>query len=91
MPDMNKIEIPQSIIPLFVTAGRLKFGASLQDVAGRYELCEDMASMLAEQAPTLHSGSSLTEENVLLRCHDGLMPGRSRLHLASPVHRGSDS
>ncbi len=77
MPDMNQIEIPQSFIALFVTAGRLKPGASLEVVAGRYELCEDMACMLAEQAPTMRSSSSLTEEDVLLRCHDGLMAGAS--------------
>jgi hypothetical protein len=34
-----------------------------------------MASMLAEHARTMRSSSSLTEEDVLLRCHDGLMAG----------------
>ena len=62
---------------LFVTAGRLKPSASLEVVVGRYELCEDMACMLAEHAPTMLSNLSLTEEDVLLRCHDGLMAGAS--------------
>ena len=43
MPNMNQIEIPQSFMALFVAAGRLKPSASLELVAGRYELCEDMA------------------------------------------------
>ncbi len=57
--------------------GRLKPGASLEVGAGRYALCKDMACMLAEHAQTTLSSSSLTEENVLLRCHDGLMSGAS--------------
>ena len=77
MPDMNQIEIPQSFIALFVTAGRLKPNASLELVVGRYELCEDMACMLAEQAQTMRSSSSLAAGDVLLRCHDGLMAGAS--------------
>ena len=77
MPDMNQIEIPQSFIALFVTAGRLNPGASLEVVVGRYELCEDMACILTEHAQTMLSSSSLTEEDVLLRCHEGLMAGAS--------------
>ena len=77
MPDMNQIEIPQSFMALFVTAGRLKPNASLEVVVGRYELCEDMACMLTEHAQTMLSNLSLAEEVVLLRCHDGLMAGAS--------------
>ena len=77
MPDMNQIEIPQSFMALFVAAGRLKPSASLEVVVGRYELCEDMACMLTEHAQTMLSNLSLTEEDVLLRCHDGLMAGAS--------------
>ena len=62
---------------LFVTAGRLKLDASLHVVVGRYELCEDMACMLAEQAQAMRSSSSLTEEDVLLRCREGLMADAS--------------
>ncbi len=62
---------------LFVAAGRLKPSASLEVVVGRYELCEDMACMLTEHAQTMLSNLSLTEEDILLRCHDGLMAGAS--------------
>ena len=74
---MNQIEIPQSFMALFVTAGRLNPSASLEVVIGRYGLCEDMACILAEHAQTKLSSLSLTEEDVLLRCHDGLMAGAS--------------
>ena len=77
MSDMNQIEIPQSFMALFVAAGRLKPSASLEVVVGRYELCEDMACMLTEHAQTMLSNLSLTEEDILLRCHDGLMAGAS--------------
>jgi hypothetical protein len=77
MPDMNQIEIPRSFMALFVTAGRLKPSASLEVVVGRYELCEGMACMLTEHAQTMLSNLSLTEEDVLLRCRDGLMAGAS--------------
>ena len=62
---------------LFLTADRLKPSASLEVVVGRYELCEDMACMLTEHAQTMLSSLSLTEEDVLLRCHEGLMAGAS--------------
>ena len=62
---------------LFLTADRLKPSASLEVVVGRYELCEDMACMLTEHAQTMLSNLSLTEEDVLPRCCDGLMAGAS--------------
>lgn len=75
MSDMNQIEIPRSFMALFITAGHLKPNASLEVVVGRYELCEDMACMLTEHAQTILSSLNLTKENVLLRCHEGLMAG----------------
>ena len=77
MPNMNQIEIPQSFMALFLTADRLKPSASLEVVVGRYELCEDMACMLTEHAQTMLFNLSLTEEDVLRRCHAGLMAGAS--------------
>ena len=35
MPNMNQVEIPQSFMALFVTAGRLKPDASLEVVVNR--------------------------------------------------------
>jgi hypothetical protein len=58
-----------------LAGGRIKPSASLEVVVGRYELCEDMACMLTEHAQTMLSSSNLTEEDVLLRCHEWLMAG----------------
>lgn len=77
---MNQIEIPPSFMALFVTAGRLKPNASLEVIiVGRYELCEDMACMLAEHAQTIFSNLSPTKNDILLRCHEGLMAGAAAL------------
>ncbi|MEI6704884.1 MAG: ATPase with chaperone activity [Deltaproteobacteria bacterium] len=77
MPNMNQVEVPQSFMALFVTAGRLKPNVSLEVVVSRYEICEDMACMLTEHAQTILSNLDLTEEVVLLRCHEGLLSGES--------------
>lgn len=73
MSDMNQIEIPQSFMALFLTPGRDKPNAPQETVIRRYELCEDMACMLAERAPTMLFSSGLGEEAVLLLCRQGLL------------------
>jgi hypothetical protein len=60
-----------------LAGGRLKPSASLEVLVGRYELCKDMTRMLTEHAQRMPSILSLTDEDVLLRCHDGLMAGTS--------------
>lgn len=77
MPTENQIEIPQSFIELFVDRGRLKPGATLEVVASRYELCEDMASMLTDHAQTLLFNLGVSKEDVLTRCRQGLMADAS--------------
>lgn len=72
MPDANQILIPQSFMALFVAPGRLRPDVSLETLASRYELCEDMACMLTEPAQTMLSDLSLTEEEILMRFHQGL-------------------
>lgn len=72
---MNQIEVPQSFMALFLSAGRLQSGASQDIVVRRYELCEDMACMLTEHAQTMSFDLNLGEEEVLLRCHRGLLSG----------------
>ena len=77
MRDMNQIDIPQSFTALYVTAGHPKPSASLEVVLVRYELYKDKACMVTEHAQTMLSNLSLTEEDVLPRCCDGLMAGAS--------------
>ena len=67
-----QIEIPASFLALFVEPGRQKPNASRDVVAARYELCEDMASMLSETAKDMVFSLGIAEQHVLLRCLGGL-------------------
>ena len=73
MSDENQIEIPPSFMALFIEPGRQKPSASRDEVAARYELCEDMANMLIETASNMFFSLGITEKSVLVRCHDGLV------------------
>lgn len=68
----NQIEPPQSFMALYVKPGHSRPNASQEVVLARYEQCEDMASILAEQARTLAFKDNLSEKEVLERCHRGL-------------------
>ena len=73
MSDENQIEIPPSFLALFIEPGRQKPSASRDEVAARYELCEDMANMLIGTACNMFFSLGITERCVLVRCHDGLV------------------
>ena len=49
----NQIEPPQSFMAMYMTPGRDRPNAPQNVVLARYEHCEDMATILAEQAQTL--------------------------------------
>lgn len=72
MYEEYQIEIPQSFMALFIDPGRQKPNAPREVVATRYELCEDMASMLTETARSMFLGLGITEDDVLLQCYRGL-------------------
>jgi hypothetical protein len=72
MYEEYQIEIPQSFMALFVEPGRNKPNASREVVAERYELCEDMASMLTETARSMFLSLGITEDDVLIQCYRGL-------------------
>ncbi len=72
MSDEYQIEIPQSFMALYVDPGRHKPNASREFVASRYELCEDMASMLTEHARDMSFRLDITKTDVLVRCLQGL-------------------
>ena len=73
MSDEYQIEIPQSFMALFVEPGRQKPNASREVVAARYELCEDMATMLTETARNMQFSLGITEHDVVERMHRGLI------------------
>jgi hypothetical protein len=72
MYEEYQIEIPQSFMALFVDAGRTKPNAARDVVASRYELCEDMATMLTETARSMFLSLGITEDDVLIQCYRGL-------------------
>lgn len=72
MYEEYQIEIPQSFMALFMDPGRQKPNASREVVAARYELCEDMASMLTETARHMFLSLGITEDDVLFECCRGL-------------------
>jgi hypothetical protein len=82
MSDENQLIIPPSFIALFVEPGRIKPNASREAIAARYELCEDLATMLTERAKTMQWELGVGEADVLERMHRGLADGASGLQPA---------
>lgn len=72
MSDGNQIIIPPSFIALFVEPGRTKPSATREHIYARYDLCEDLANMLTEQATNKLWELGITEADVLERIHQGL-------------------
>ncbi len=72
MSDGNQIIIPPSFIALFVEPGRSKPSATREHIYERYDLCEDLANLLMEQATNKLWELGITEADVLERIHQGL-------------------
>jgi len=73
MSDENQIEVPPSFVALFVPPGRSRPNAPRAHIAARYELCEDMATMLTEPASTTLWQLGATPDDVLERVRRGLL------------------
>ena len=84
MDDTSQIQPPDSFAALFRSrAGVLK--TPIAEVVARYELCEDLACHLVEQAQTLYYSGNSSEEGVLLGFHAGLSDEGS---VVSPAEAG---
>ena len=71
MDNENQITVPPSFLAVYGDArGRLR--EHIDTVRARYELCEDLASALVEQAQTLYHMQAPSESGVLLGIHAGL-------------------
>lgn len=71
MQDGSQIYLPDSFIALY--QGRHhKLLAPLAEVATRYELCEDLAQMLVDQAQILYHQSAPSESAILKTMFMGL-------------------
>lgn len=69
--DDNQILIPPSFIALYSDA-RQRLQLPRSELQARYELCEDLACTLVEQAGLIYHGGARSEEGVLLGMHAGL-------------------
>ena len=72
MSEENQIVVPPSFVALFVPPGRIKPTASREAIAERYELCEDLAQALVEQAQAVQFDTGADETDVLMRVERGL-------------------
>jgi len=82
MTDNQSIDIPPSFVSLFVAPGRIKPGVTREVMSARYELCDDLATLLTEHAKTVLFDLGVTEADVLERCELGLL-GESSVVSAS--------
>jgi hypothetical protein len=73
MSDESQIVVPPSFVALFVEPGRVKPNASREHISERYELCEDLATMLMDHARSKLWELGVTEADVLERIHRGLL------------------
>ncbi len=73
MSDENQVHVPPSFIDLFVPPGRHRPIESREHIAQRHELCEDLAQLLTDHATTLLFQLGVTEQDVLVRVHRGLL------------------
>lgn len=73
MSEESQIQVPASFLALYLAEGRVKPTASRQEIAQRYEWCEDFAQMLLERARTLRWELGVTDEDVVSRMGAGLV------------------
>ena len=69
--DHNQTFVADSFIALYRDA-RQRLTAPRETIAERYELCEDMASLMTEHCRTVHFRDGIDEGEVLRRCLRGL-------------------
>lgn len=77
MDDSNQLDVPPSFTALFTTEGGHRLTRPFAEVRARYELCEDLAQMLVEQASTTLFKTGVPESRVLETIHAGLSGGDS--------------
>jgi len=71
MSDDYQIDIPPSFYAVYCDA-RQRLREPIDTVRRRYDVCEDLAHMLVQQAQLLHHAELPSENEILLRIHAGL-------------------
>jgi len=82
MSDENQFVVPPSFIGLFVEPGRTRPNVPRDVIAERYELCEDLATMLVDRAQHTLWDLGVTELDVLQRIQRGLLTGEAGVSAA---------
>ena len=77
MDDANQIEVPPSFVALFASPSGHRLLEPMSTVRSRYELCEDLAQVLIDQAATALFKSGGAEVDVLESIRVGLASGES--------------
>lgn len=72
MSDDYQILIPDSFMAVHTSPGRIKPDLARDELASRYEFCEDLASVLQENARNVIFDLSIAESDVLERMLAGL-------------------
>ena len=81
MDNENQITPPPSFLEVYSDQrGRLR--EPIDTVRARYELCEDLASALVDQAQTLYHVQAPSEAEILRRIHAGLCTAESGVSTA---------
>jgi hypothetical protein len=80
MDDDNQIVIPESFIALFVQSGRSKQTESYAAILRRYELCEDLACALVDQATTKKWELGVETQDIVQRIGQGLAGGAAGIN-----------
>lgn len=65
MDDYNQIEVPPSFLALFASPSGVRLTQPMSAIRARYELCEDLAQMLTEQAAAAQFKLGGSEREVL--------------------------
>ena len=84
MDDPNQIEVPASFVALFTAPGGHRLTQPMSAVRERYELCEDLAQMLCEQASVAAFKSGAPESEVLDGMRTALSGEGSSLQESEP-------
>jgi len=75
----SQIALPASFVALHTPPGRVRPTQSLQQLAQRWELCDDMAQMLTESASQALVMLGISEGDVLRKMLQGLGGGDAGL------------
>ena len=78
----NQTPLAPAFVALYTAPGRSRPGLALEALAQRYELCEDLAQMLCEQASHTQFKLGLPEEQVLAGMAQALQGGEPGLRPA---------